>query len=160
MAVFRARQVAQIRDAVVAGRQAVRAAERADAVVFARAFVDAQGPQVPGDPSPEAAAALAQRLLKALADGVTEASQDADLQREIERAHAETQWALTLDDDGVVGFLLDLPAAALENPTVEALAHQSQGLGPGVFRKADVLVLQPECDGVRFIPVSAHDIEC
>lgn len=160
MAVFRARQVARIRDAVVVGRQAVRAAAHADPCVFARAFVQAQGVQVPGDPSPEAAAALAQRLLSALANGVRQAPNDPDLQREIQRAHAEAQWALSLDDDRVVGFLLDLPAAALENPTVEALAHQSQGLGPGVFRKADVLVLQPECDGARFIAVSEHDIEC
>ncbi|MDR9432453.1 MAG: hypothetical protein RI539_01300 [Spiribacter sp.] len=160
MAVFRARQVARIRDGVVAGRNAVRAWGKADAHVFARAFVDAGGAQVPGDPDASASAALAKRLLKALGNGEPAAPDDPDLNRELQRAQAEAQWALSLDDDHVVGFLLDLPATALENPTVEALAHQSQGLGPGVFRKADVLVLQPECDGARFIPISEHDIEC
>ena len=160
MAVFRARQVARIRDAVAAGRRAVRAAGVEDPRVFARAFVAAGGAQVPGDPSEQASAQLGERLLAALARGDSPCAADPDLSREISRAVTETRWAMALDDDRVVGFLLDLPAAALENPTVEALAHQSQGLGPGVFRKGDILVLQPECDGARFLPVSVHDIEC
>ncbi len=160
MAVFRARQVACIRDAVAAGRRAVRDAGAADPRVFARAFVEAGGPQVPGDPSAAASAALGERLLAALSGTTPAPDDDPDLAREMARAMAEAEWALSLDDDRIVGFLLDLPDAALDNPTVEALAHQSQGLGPGVFRKADILVLQPECDGARFLPVSDHDIEC
>jgi len=160
MADFRARQVARIRDAIAAGRQAVRQAGQADRLTFARAYVDAGGPQVPGDREGEASDALAARLMPALAEGRTRASDDADLDRELIRVDNETEWALALDDERVIGFLLDLPDAALETPTVEALAHQSQGLGPGVFRKADILVLQPECDGARFIPVTDHDIEC
>lgn len=160
MAVFRARQVARIREAIASGRQAVRRAGTADARVFARAFVEAGGAQVPGDPSAEASAALGERLLASLAAGDTGSDTDPALNRELQRAHAEAHWALALDDDRIVGFLLDLPAEALETPTVEAMAHQSQGLGPGVFRKADILVLQPECDGARFIPVTDHDIEC
>ncbi len=160
MAVFRARQVAIIRSAIAAGRAAVRASAEDDVRVFARAFVDAGGAQVPGDPSEHASAALGERLLSALSAAQTQAPHDPDLQRELDRVHAEAQWARRLDDDHVVGFLLVLPPAALEQPTVEALAHQSQGLGPGVFRKADILVLQPDCDGVRFVPVTDHDIEC
>lgn len=160
MAVFRARQVARIRDAVAAGRQAVRQVGTPDPLVFARAFVEAGGPQVPGDPSTEASAALGEQLLAGLAAGQSRADGDPALDRELQRARAEAQWAMALDDDRIVGFLLDLPAEALETPTVEAMAHQSQGLGPGVFRKADILVLQPDCDGARFIPVTDHDIEC
>ncbi len=160
MAVYRARQVARIRDAVSAGREAVRAAGSADALIFARAFVAAGGAQVPGDTSEAAAQALGERLLAALAAGAQAAPGDADLARELQRAHTEAEWAIALDDDRIVGFLLELPAAALETPTVEALAHQSQGLGPGVVRKADVIVLQPDCDGARFIALSEHDIEC
>ena len=160
MAAFRARQVARIRDAVAAGRQAVRAAGEADVPCFARAFVAAGGAQVPGDRDGAAGAALGERLLGALAAGRRTAPDDADLDRELRRAHTETRWAMALDDDRIVGFLLDLPDAALAHPSAEALAHQSHGLGPGVLRKADILVLQPECDGARFIPVTEHDIEC
>ncbi len=160
MATFRARQVARIRDAIAAGRQAVRQSGTPDRLTFARAFVDAGGPQVPGDRSGDASTALAERLIPAVAAGHTGAADDPDLDRELLRVRNETDWALALDDERVIGFLLDLPEAALETPTVEALAHQSQGLGPGVFRKADILVLQPECDGARFIPVTDHDIEC
>lgn len=160
MAVYRARQVARIREAVSAGRQAVRAAGVADALIFARAFVDAGGAQVPGDASEAAGQSLAERLLSALARGQSDAPDDPDLARELQRASTEAQWAMALDDDRIVGFLLELPEAALAQPTVEALAHQSQGLGPGVVRKADVIVLQPDCDGARFIALSEHDIEC
>lgn len=160
MAAFRARQVARIRDAIAAGRQAVRQAGACDRSTFARAYVDAGGPQVPGDRSGEASTALAERLMRAVTAGRSRAVDDTDLDRELLRVHNETDWALALDDERVIGFLLDLPEVALETPTVEALAHQSQGLGPGVFRKADILVLQPECDGARFIPVTDHDIEC
>ena len=160
MAAFRARQVARIREAVAAGRQAVRQAGEADAVVFARGFVAAGGAQVPGDRGGDAGEALGERLLVALAAGRGAAPEDPDLDRELRRSHSEARWGMALDDDRIAGFLLDLPQSALDNPTVEALAHQSQGLGPGVFRKADILVLQPECDGARFIPVTEHDIEC
>lgn len=160
MAVFKARQVARIRDAVALGRAAVRRTGGWEPLIFARAYVEAGGPQVPGDPSTAASESLGQRLLAWLADSEVPPADDADLAREVSRCVSETRWALSLDDDGIVGFLLDLPEEALENPTVEALAHQSQGLGPGVFRKADILVLQPECDGARFIPVTDHDIEC
>lgn len=139
----------------------MRQCARPDRLTFARAFVDAGGAQVPGDRSGEASEALGERLLTAVADGQpAEASTDADLKRELQRVHTETDWALALDDERIIGFLLDLPDSAMEIPTVEALAHQSQGLGPGIFRKADILVLQPECDGARFIPVTEHDIEC
>lgn len=160
MAVFRARQVACIREAVSVGREAVRAAGKADALIFARAFVEAGGAQVPGDTSAAAAQALGERLLAALARGERSAPDDPDLSRELQRVELEAQWAMALDDDRIVGFLLELPESALDSPTVEALAHQSQGLGPGVVRKADVIVLQPDCDGARFIALSEHDIEC
>lgn len=160
MAAFRARQVATIRDAVAAGRQAVRQAARPDRITFARAYVEAGGAQVPGDRAGAPSRALGERLLAAVAGGQDQAADDPDLERELRRVATETEWARALDDERVIGFLIEFPDAALETPTVEALAHQSQGLGPGIVRKADILVLQPECDGVRFIPVTEHDIEC
>ncbi len=158
MAGFRARQVARIQKAVEIARQAVRDHGTADPLVFARAFVEAGGAQVPGDDSTAASEDLGRRLLAALAQSSRDG--DADLVRELARAHTEAQWAMALDDDRIVGFLLDVPETALEKPSVEALAHQSFGLGPGVVRKADVIVLQPDCDGTRFIALTEHDIEC
>lgn len=159
MAVFRARQVARIREAVAAGRDAVRRAGRFEPALFARAYVGAGGTQVPGAP-PEAGEALGEQLLRALAEGRREAADAPDLDRELRRVFTEVRWAEAQADDHVVGFLLQLPPGAEASPTAEALAHQSQGLGPGVFRKGEIVVLQPECDGARFLPVTDHDVEC
>jgi len=159
MAVFRARQVARIRDAVASGRDALRRAARYDRELFARAYVAADGPQVPDAP-PEAGAELGRRLLQAVAAGRREAPEDPDLHRELRRVDIETRWAEAQADDHIVGFLLRLPPSAEASPTAEALAHQSQGLGPGVFRKGEILVLQPECDGAELVPVTDHEVEC
>lgn len=159
MSVFRARQVATIRDAVAAGRLAVREAGVADPITFARAFVSLNGAQRPDITDPPSHAELGQQLLAALAKNPQSESLDADLQRELRRARQEAQWAMAMEDDAVAGFLLQLPASALETPRGEALAHQSFGLGPGVFRKTDIVVLQPECDGAVFVPISQHEIE-
>ena len=88
-----------------------------------------------------------------------EEGEDPDLRRELERARNEAAWAEAMEDDSVVGFYLDLPAAARNDPGVEALAHRIGGLGAGVVPRSEVVVLQPECDGVRFVPVREHEIE-
>lgn len=158
---FRARQIAVMERAVARAREVLRDSETPGPAVFARAFVAAGGAQVPGAcPDDDAHAALAHRLLRYLDAGWREAGADRDLQRELDRAHRETAWVAAESDDGVVGFYLELPADVLENPVAEAMSHASHGLGPGVFRKADLVVLQPECDGARFVPVREHDIEC
>lgn len=158
---YRARQIAAIRDAVSAARQALRSEGRFDPVRFAEVFIAEGGVQIPGRPDEhEAARELGIALREALARGERHHAEDANLQREIRRAVAETCWAEAMEDDTVVGFYLDLPPAALDSPTAEALSHENHGLGPGVFRKADVVVLQPACDGARFIPVREHEIEC
>lgn len=161
MAQFRARQLAVIRDAVAAGREAMRATGDYDALTFARAFIDAGGVQLPGRPdAEEEAAALGERLLQALAGGSGRHPGDPDLQREVDRARTEARWTAAQGDDKVVGFFMTLPEAALDSPTAEALSHENHGLGPGVFRKADIVVLQPDCDGARFHPVLEDEIEC
>ncbi|MRH78796.1 hypothetical protein GH984_08760 [Spiribacter sp. C176] len=159
MPVFRARQVAKIRDAIAAGRQAVRRAGIADPVVFARAFVEAEGAQRPDVEDAQAHAELGKQLLSLLAKNPNADSADPDIQRELRRAREQAKWAMLMEDDSVAGFLLQLSADALETPRGEALAHQSFGLGPGIFRKADIPVLQPECDGAVFLPISQHEIE-
>jgi hypothetical protein len=159
--VYRARQIAVIRDAVAAGRDALRASDDPSPLLFARAFIAAGGVQIPGQPdADDARDALAERLLRALATDQRRVAGDRDLQRELDRAHAETAWVRAQADDLVVGFRLELPPAAMEGPTAEALSHDNHGLGPGIVRKADIVVLQPDCDGARFYPVTEHEIEC
>lgn len=161
MAVYRARQIAAIRAAITAARLVLQQSGSEEPLVFARAFVARSGVQVPGSPDDAGAAReLGERLLQALASGAYHHPDDPDLQREIERARNETAWVAAMRDDKVVGFYLQLPAQALQSPTVEALSHENRGLGPGVLRKGDIVVLQPECDGARFIPVLEDEIEC
>ncbi len=159
MAVYKARQLATIREAVAAGREALRKQASRDPQVFAQAYIAADGVQIPGQPRSEQAPGLARRLQDCLTNGVRHVD-ESDLQREIDRVHQEVQWLDAQYDDSVVGLLLELPEAAKDSPTVEALSHQMEGLGPGVFRKADIIVLQPDCDGASFTPLTEHDLEC
>lgn len=158
MAVYKARQLATIREAIAAGRDALREQGSRDPQVFAKAYIAADGVQIPGEPKSERRSELAEQLRDCLAKGHGRVS-DPDLQREIDRVHQEVQWLDAQYDDSVIGFLIELPESAKESPTVEALSHQMEGLGPGVFRKADIVVLQPDCDGARFTPLTEHDLE-
>jgi len=158
---YRARQLATIREAVAAGRDALRRAGSQDPRVFARAFVEAGGVQIPGDPGDTAAAAeLAEALLRSLERGEHSHPASPHLQRELDRALREVRWTAAQTDDKIVGFYMQVPERLMDDPGVEAMSHENQGLGPGVFRKADILVLQPQFDGVRFIPVLEDEIEC
>jgi hypothetical protein len=160
MANFKARQLAAIRDAVAAGRDAMREAGRFEPGVFARAFVAAGGVHIPGRRDEAAEQALAARLLDALNSGEYSHPADRDLQREVDRARNEAKWTAAQADDKVVGFFLMLPESAHDSPVAEAVSHDSHGLGPGIYRKGDIVVLQPECDGARFVPVLEDEIEC
>lgn len=157
-AVFRARQVEAIRRAVAEAREAIRRRGELTVQAFLEAFVAAGGPRRPGDDDPASRETFG-RLLLEVADTRGEPA-DADLRRELERARNEAAWAAALEDDSVVGFYLDLPAAARQDPVVEGLSHQMAGLGPGVVPRSAVVVLQPVCDGVRFVPVRDFEVEC
>ncbi|MDN5851110.1 MAG: hypothetical protein L0H63_15990 [Nitrococcus sp.] len=161
MIAYRARQLAAIRDAIAAAREALQCSGADDPLAFAGVFVAQGGIQLPGRPNDAPAMrALGERLLHALASASYHHPEDPDLQREIERAHNEVHWVTAMRDDKVVGFFLQLPTQALRSPTVEALSHENRGLGPGVLRKGDIVVLQPECDGARFVAVLEDEIEC
>ena len=154
---FRARQMEAIRNAVAEAREAIRARGTCTPLAFAEAFVAAGGPRRPGDDTPESREALGRALLSALARG--ESAADPDVRREVERARNEAAWAQAMEDDSVVGFYLALPEQAREDPAVEALAHRVGGLGAGVVARSEVVVLQPVCDGVRYVPVREHEVE-
>lgn len=140
----------------------MRADPEGGVLAFARAFVGAGGVQIPGRPDAgDEARALGERLIRALRAGAMRHPDDRDLQREVDRARREARWALAGADDKVVGFFIVLPPGVEdESATAEALSHASQGLGPGVFAKGDIVVLQPELDGTRFQPVLEDEIEC
>ena len=155
---FRARQVEAIRLAVAEAREAIRRRGEFTPRAFLEHFVAAGGPRRPGDDDPAAREAFGQRLLEVVDSGAEPA--DADLRRELERARNAAAWAAALADDTVVGFYLELPPAARQDPVVEALSHQMGGLGAGVVPRSAVVVLQPACDGVRFVPVRDFEVEC
>lgn len=156
---YRARQIAAISDAVAAARLEVRRRQCFEPLLFAEVFLARGGLRVPGGPDDEdRRRQLAEALLTALRAG-RDSDPDPTLRRELHRVRQELAWARALEREGVVGFRLRLPAAALQNPICEHLLNENHGLGPGVYRKYDVVVLRPECDGYRFEPVLADEIE-
>ncbi len=149
-------QLDRIRLAIAQAREAMRVAARFEPLVFARAFIAADGLQVPGQPADTAP--LATRLLQALERDDASAT-DPLLAREIERARSEARWAKLAESDDVVGFHMQLPGVALLDPKCRALLKADHGLGAAVFRKAEIVVLPAACDGARFTPVYEHEIE-
>lgn len=157
---YKARQIAAISDAVAAARLELRRRRRYDPLTFAEAYIAHGGVQIPGRPDDTAgAAALAEGLLRALRTGQRHAS-DPLLAVELQRVHQETAWTEQADADQVVGFAVRLGAKAEDDPDCQALLKANHGLGPGVFRKHQVVVLQPACADCHFVPVYAHDLEC
>lgn len=160
MAGYKARQVAAIEAAVVAGRRALRAAGRYEPLIFAEAFVAAGGVQLPGEPGAESRTATAgQELLRALRAGRRD-DPDPLLRRELQRALSETAWAEAAADDRVVGFRLELNPACAADPACDALTKQDHGFGRNLFPKMAVVVLPPQADGSRFVPVTQDEMEC
>ena len=149
-------QFDRIRMAIAQARAAMRAVGRFEPLVFARAFIAADGLQVPGEQADTAR--LATLLLQAL-ERDEAGGADALLAREIERARSEARWAKLAESDDVVGFHMQLPGAALLDPVCRAVLKADHGLGAAVFRKAEIVVLPAACDGARFTPVYAHEIE-
>lgn len=151
-------QISLIREAIAEARAALGAAGRFNALIFAQAFCAHGGVQIPGRPGDPAANELGAALLRVLAGEQAEGL-DADLEREIERARRETSWAEDAERDDVIGFRLDLPPRALLYPACRELLKADRGLGSAVFRKAEIVVLPPRCDGARFVPVHDYEIE-
>lgn len=156
---FKASQIEAIREAVGKARQVLRENRRFDALLFATVFVKEGGAQIPGRPEDKAGArALGERLLEALRVEVRYQN-DLDLQREIDRAHAEAAWAEAAVDDTVVGFRIALGPTAGNDPQCTMLLKENHGLGVELVRKSEILVLQPACDGTRFIPIRDYEVE-
>jgi hypothetical protein len=152
-------QVQIIRGAVARGREAMRRRGRFDPVVFARAFIEHGGIQIPGQPDvQEARENIAREVLSLLASGAPE-SRDATVAREVRRARAESDWTRHAEADKVVGFRLHLGPGAERSPVCQTLLNVDHGLGQGVYRKAEVAVLPPDCDDSSFAPVLEDEVE-
>ena len=150
-------QTQRIRLAIADGREAMRRTGQFQPAVFAYAFVAAGGLQIPGASDDSEAPPLATQLLQLVTQGGT--SNHPVLRRELERAHNEARWAQAAEADDVIGFRLELaPAAVLDRSCREAL-KADHGLGSAVFRKEEIVVLPAACEGVRFFPVYAYEIE-
>lgn len=151
-------QVAEIRAAIAEARAVMRARAEFSPLQFALAFIAHGGVHVPGEPRGLAAETLASELIASLETGRL-VRNDPHLAREVLRAHTEAQWAEAAESDSVVGFRLELSAAAQAHPICRGIAKVDRGLGAHVFRKAEIAVLPPACDGARFTAVREDEVE-
>lgn len=152
-------QLVKIRRAVAKGREAMRRNDSFTPLVFARAYVEHDGLQIPGDGADEQSRReYAKGLIEAV-ENAQSVHDDALIAREIRRIHMEVQWALASQSDKVVGFRLKLGREAERHPECLALLSSDRGLGTSVFRKGEVVILPPNCDGGEFVPVTEDEIE-
>jgi hypothetical protein len=152
-------QIHAIREAAARGRDAMRRQGAFDPLVFARAFIEHDGIQIPGDPDAhEARERVGRQVLSALATGRV-GSGDPAVARELKRARAEADWVRHAESHKVVGFRLTLGPHAQGSAVCQTLAGVDHGLGPGVFRKGELVVLPPECDDSSFMPVLEDEVE-
>lgn len=152
-------QIGRIRRAVAEAREAMRRQDSFTPLSFAGAFIERDGIQIPGAMrGARTREEIAAELLAALREGKP-TSEDPVVAREIQRARAEVHWAAAARSDKVVGFRLQLSPEARRRPECLALLNADRGLGPSVFRKGEVVVLPPGCEGAEFIPVREDDVE-
>ena len=159
MAEYTPAQVQTIRDAIAKGREAMQRAKRYDPLVFAQAYIDHGGVQLPGETKDSALSRrIAKQLLASLKSGRT-SSDDAQLHRELKRVHTEVRWVTLAESDKIVGFYLRLgPAAELE-AACRQLLGEDLGLGAAVFPKTRIVVLPAACDDYEFVPVLEDEVE-
>lgn len=159
MSGYTVEQVRLIRAAVAAGRDAMRVRGKFDPAVFAQAFIENGGIQIPGQIGAEGECRrVAAEVLRAL-EQARPTSTDGIVAREIQRARSEARCGEAAQSDSVVGFRLELSESAKRHAACQALASMDRGLGAAVFPKEEVVVLPPEADGSIFIPVREDEIE-
>jgi hypothetical protein len=156
---YTARQTALVLEAIQRARQAMDRARRYDAEVFARTFIQHEGVQIPGrGHDPERAREVGTRTLAALAAGEA-AADDPDARREVHRARVEARWARAAQDEGVVGFRVELGPEAATDPLCRTILNEDNGLGAGVFPKTRILVMPPCCTDYDYRAVREHEVE-
>ena len=140
-------------------REEITTAGRFTPLAFARSFVAHDGVQRPGREADHPAQDdLAAALLEALRRD-RPAATEPDLVRELRRARDEAAWAAAATSTRVVGFRVTLEATAAQHTECQATLQADHGLGGGVIRKADVIVLQPACGAPRCTPVLVDEVE-
>ncbi|RFA31014.1 hypothetical protein CAI21_03315 [Alkalilimnicola ehrlichii] len=159
MASYKAKQIARIKDAVLAARTALRESGDFDPLRFAKVYVAHEGVQLPGRVDDDAERErVGQALLRALRLQ-SGGGQDPDVARELHRIEQEVDWLRYACQDDVVAFRAQLGPQAEKEPACQALVKEGNGLGPGLYGKYDVIVLRPECSDCRFVPVHQHELE-
>ncbi len=153
-------QIALVVDAVREGRAALQEAGVDDPLVFARAYVEHNGIQIPGKPNDhERSQEIAAKLMHALGRGLDDPDDDADVAREMHRVRTETRIALHLEVRSVIGFLLELGSASTMDVACLELLAEDCGLGAAVFPKARVVVPPPWCLDYDFTPIREDEVE-
>ncbi|MFQ5937268.1 MAG: hypothetical protein ACE5LB_12770 [Acidiferrobacterales bacterium] len=152
-------QIETIKNAIAKAREAMRQAQRYEALVFARTYIAEDGVQIPGrEADKEGCRFVSEQLLLSL-ESSRPVSEDENVLREIKRANMEARWARLAELDKVIGFHLRLgPAAELE-ATCRELLNQDHGLGAAVFPKARIVVMPAACDDYVFVPVLEDELE-
>lgn len=152
-------QIDRIRNAIHKGRDAMRSRKCYESIVFAQAFVESGGVQIPGESGNETMRKLvAHHLVESLRTGRA-TSRDRTVLRELKRAHSEARWTAASESDKVVGFYLKLGPTAETIAACLELLTQDHGLGAGVFAKAQIVVLPPACEDYQFVPVLEDEVE-
>ncbi len=140
-----------IRNAIESGRQAM-AQFGTHASVFAEAFIEANGIQVPGQEIDEGTRQyINDYVLKSLAGQASfihEASWLVEItSREIDRVHSEVTQAIIRIQEQVTGFSFAFSHDVTDKEFCQKVASTDlYGLGAGIFPKDEIVVLPPGCD--------------
>ncbi len=155
------KQVFIIRNAIERGRQAMAPFDN-NATIFAKAFIEANGIQVPSDDIDES---TRQRIngyvLKSLV-GQTYFAHEPEwlievINREIDRIHAEVTQAIIRIQDQVTGLSFAFSNEVADKEFCMKIASTDlYGLGAGIFPKDEIVVLPPGCDQTWWEAVQLH----
>ncbi|HXH03829.1 MAG TPA: hypothetical protein VNN09_10985 [Candidatus Competibacteraceae bacterium] len=152
------KQIFAIRKAIERGRQAM-SADGIDPLVFASAYLEAGGVQIPGQELDEPMRRrIDAHILESLGSTPTflqEKHWIIDVvSREIERIHSEVKLAEQRQQEQVRGFRFRFSSNSRNKDFCARLAEADlYGLGPGVFPRDEVVVLPPSCDQCWWEPV-------
>ena len=144
-------QILTIRQAVQAGRDAMAILGN-HSLIFAKAFLEADGLQAPGRVLDNETRQQLGRDVIALLGGQPVCLDDEDefqniVLREMNRAQTEARLADYRNQTSVLGFAVNFPDENERHPFCNhVVSIDLYGLGNGVFPKNEIVVLPPDCD--------------
>ena len=147
------KQIFIIRNAIEKGRNAM-AIFGNNAETFAKAFIAADGIQVPGEQLDKAVQKrINDYVLKSLTGKlpfINEPSWVIDIiGREVDRVQSEVTQAILRAQNHVAGFSFAFSENVTDKEFCSRIASTDlYGLGPGIFPKDEIVVLPPGCDQI------------